>query len=333
MHLALSSLLLVAHYSEYSVCLFLNHELMMRSFKICILLACFSDRVSPFSSPKPSRTSRRTRTHDFIAVHPADAPSNPRTVCFSEKKGGTARFTGVEESGGATGALDFVLSLIVSDIGSIILGVIGLTIVVGHRLGAMDELVADTMGQETRSDLLATFACGAVLLNGVSKLDVTSALAESVQLDGVRLSSAEVNVDVSNDKDLRWGLESLLLATPAKSVVLLAADGTDGWNILASAGIVPKDTFLRRTFSLKSSPIIDRFRKDLSKESYLPTLQALPGRSEFTYLPLNTQGALLLPVIGNPTTVLVLGSDTAKSFTPRDVAWSRVLSERISSFL
>jgi hypothetical protein len=197
----------------------------------------------------------------------------------------------------------------------------------------MDELVADTMGQETRSDLLATFACGAVLLNGVSKLDVTSALSESVQLDGVQLSRAEVNVDVSNDKDLRWGLESLLLATPAKSVVLLVADGTDGWNILASAGIVPNDTFQRRTFSLKASPILDRFRKDLSKESYLPTLQALPGKSEFTYFPLNTQGALLLPVKGNPTTVLVLGSDTAKSFTPRDVAWSRVLAERIGSFL
>ena len=32
------------------------------------------------------------------------------------------------------------------------------------------------------------------------------------------------------------------------------------------------------------------------KESYLPTLQALPGKVEFTYLPSNAQEALLLPV-------------------------------------
>jgi hypothetical protein len=198
----------------------------------------------------------------------------------------------------------------------------------------MDELVSDTMGQETRSDLLATFASLAVLLNGISKLDVTSALAESVQLDGLQLQDdAEINSNVLSAKDLRWSLESLLKATPAKSVVILVVDDDGVWKILACAGIVPRDESLRRRLSLTSVPILDRFRKDQSKESYLPTLQALPGKSEFTYLPVNTQGALLLPVKGDPVTVLVLGLDTAKSFTPRDVAWSRVVAERIGLFL
>lgn len=254
-------------------------------------------------------------------------------ICFAEKKGGTARFTGVDESRGASSALDFVLSLIVSDIGSIILGLIGLTIVVGHRLGAMDTLAVDTMGQETRSDLLATFASGAVLLNGVSKLDVTSALAETVQLDGVQLEQPEVTAETTNDTKLRWSLESLLVATPARSVVLLALDEYGRWNVSASAGVVPKDKSLRTALSLETAPILDRFRKDVSKETYLPTLQALPGKSEFIYLPINTQGALLVPVRETPTKVLVLGSDTAKSFTPRDIAWCRVLAERINLYL
>jgi hypothetical protein len=75
------------------------------------------------------------------------------------------------------------------------------------------------------------------------------------------------------------------------------------------------------------------------KESYLPTLQALPGRVEFTYLPINTQEVLVLPV---PTTsaeeggrcyALVLGGDTAKSFAPKDVVWGREIAAWIGDSL
>lgn len=295
--------------------------------RLLAVIIFLPDEVTAFS------IQSKSRCHNCINDHPYYSYSRLQITCFAEKKGGTARFTGVDESRGASSALDFVLSLIVSDIGSIILGLIGLTIVVGHRLVAMDNLVVDTMGQETRSDLLATFASGAVLLNGVSKLDVTSALAETVRLDGVQLEQIEVNEDISNEKELQWSLESLLVATPARTVVLLALDDHGRWKVSASAGVVPSDKSLRTVLSLPTAPILDRFRKDVSKETYLPTLQALPGKSEFTYLPVNTQGALLLPVRESPTNVLVLGSDTAKSFTPRDIAWCRVLAERISLFL
>lgn len=100
------------------------------------------------------------------------------------------------------------------------------------------------------------------------------------------------------------------------------------WCITALAGVVSKDPLLQKSISLNTTPILDRFRTDSSKETYLPTLQALPGRVEFTYLPPNTQGALLLPV-----PVTRLGTDTAKSFTPRDVAWCQVLASRIGAFL
>ena len=80
------------------------------------------------------------------------------------------------------------------------------------------------------------------------------------------------------------------------------------------------------------------------KASYLPTLQALPGRVEFTYLPPNAQEALLLPAGKSAAAAVdggrngecsatyyavVLGGDTAKSFAPRDVAWCR----RIASWI
>ena len=253
------------------------------------------------------------------------------TTCFAENepKGGTARFVGLD--GGATSGLDYVLSLISSDVGSTILGLVGLFVCVAHRLANTDSLSTETMGQETRADLLAVFSVGAVLLNGISKLDVTSALAESVVLDGEPLSEPIYNTKVNRQQDVTWALQSVLAATPAKTAVLLAAE-EEGWSVQSLVGVVPRDSSLRDTAPCET-PILNRFRKDTSKETYLPTLQALPGRVEFTYLPPNTQGALLLPVKSGPTVVLVLGTNTAKNFSPRDVAWCQVLASRIGTFL
>ena len=276
--------------------------------------------------------STTTTTRAFTTIRAARSslqdtrPTESAMVLFQEKPGGSARFTGVQQQD-ATSTLDLVLRAIVSDVGSIVVGLVGLVVAVGYRLAHQDLLSVETMGQETRTDLLAVFACGAVLLNGLSKLDVTSALAESVVLDGTVLEQAEFYRDTYS-ADLPWALESLLSATPAKTAVLLEYTD-DSWQTIACAGTVPMEEGLRRGTSQDTNPILDRFLKEgVGRETYLPTLQALPGRVEFTYLPPNTQEALLSPV--SSTQVLVLGSNTAKSFSPRDVAWSQLIASRIS---
>ena len=283
---------------------------------------------APLTTPTIQQRSSNRQQQQQRLLHRLFLSSNEK------RQGGSARFTGVEE---ATSGLDFVLSAITSDIGSIGLGLVGLLVVLVNRLAHQDNLSADTLGQETRSDLLALFACGAVLLNGVTKLDVTSALAESVVLDGILLDEPEVlhDNDQSSLSELRWAMESLLTATPAKTAVLLRHDeSVDGaplsWKTFLCAGVVPAQKSLRTGTALPTNPILDRFVTNTAgprTETYLPTLQALPGRVEFTYLPNNTQEALLLPV--NDKTVLVLGSNTAKSFTPRDVAWCQVVAKRM----
>ena len=258
-----------------------------------------------------------------------------------------------------TSLLDYILSLVTSDLSSIILGSIGILLALSNRLSSIDYEAtaialneAADMGSQTRMDLLAVFSAGAVLLNGVSKLDVTSVLAERVLLDGKDLQS-EGNGIVYNDahfgttfhKNLAWPLKAIRTSSPASTAVLLAHDAHHGkWNICALDGIVPYDENLWNEIPQDiPTPILDRFLKENqgNKESYLPTLQALPGRVEFTYLPQNTQEVLLLPidvhVQGNNNNndsvydkaALVLGSDTAKTFTPRDVAWCQVLASRI----
>jgi len=310
--------------------------------------------VGQRKSSRSTSTPRRTVTLSsdaynlrLFSVNDGDAPVSGK---------GTARITGTGGSE-ATSAIDYVLSLLSSDVGSIVLGLLGLTVSLWGRLSHLDyydsltstDGGAAALGAQSRADLLGVFAAGAVLLNGVSKLDVTSALAESVVLEGISLGEAvvvdkDIASSMSDDatKDLKWAMESALDATPARTVVLMIRDNSSGgnsWRPAALAGTVPADEDLRLCIpeSVGSTPILDKFLKSSSdsKESYLPTLQALPGRVEFTYLPANAQEALLIPVPmkGAKKAVLVLASDTAKSCTPRDVAWCQVLATQMGNFL
>ena len=281
-----------------------------------------------------------------------------------------------------TAIIDYILSILTSDIGSIIIGSIGLLIALYNRLSTIDfdstAVISDTYAEsiniQSRNDLLAVFASGAVLLNGISKLDVTSVLAESVVLNGYKVGDTDngdnddgllyVNQEdqtvknicdtLTNEQrqDLNWAMKAVLSATPAKTAVLLTSrtekldDSQSTWVPILMSGIIPFSTESSSSSSTSygipntlSTPILDRFLKQQNaKESYLPTLQALPGKVEFTYLPDNTQEALLLPIqvdSGEKERLfaLTLGSDTAKSFTPRDVAWCQVLARRMGTFM
>lgn len=272
--------------------------------------------------------------------HPLPYPSLPSTAsktarfAESKKEGGSVRFSGTDAT--LTNPLDAFLSFVASDVTSIALGLIGLFVVVGHRVAGLDLDTAENLTVQTRTDLLATFACGSVLLNGITKLDVTTALADTVVLQGQSLPSAELldqednNSNAKGEKQstLLWGLESLLVATPAKVAVVLEKQASGGdWKMVARAGIVSSTTEIPET-----TPILKRVATPgNTKETYLPTLQALPGKTEFPYLPSNTQLAVLIPFDDNNRRALVLGGNMAKSFSPRDVAWARIIAERMGN--
>ena len=56
-------------------------------------------------------------------------------------------------------------------------------------IGASD---ADAMGMQSRSDLLAVFASGAILLNEIGKMDITSVAAGTVVLKEERVEETLV---------------------------------------------------------------------------------------------------------------------------------------------
>ncbi|KAL7451676.1 hypothetical protein ACHAWC_003499, partial [Mediolabrus comicus] len=261
--------------------------------------------------------------------------------------------------------IDSILLNLTSDRTSLLLGMVGIVILLLNRIISFPEDAAYEASR-SRIDLLGVFAAGSVLLNGITKLDVESVTAEQVALEGVNEGRVVwYNGDFEYDGNratVEWTLSSLIKCSPARTAVLLGKHQKESerWVPLAMTGILPSDTSLRTSLRTDSTPILDRMLRDDGSikggtvggtevigsqkrkgpnESYLPTLQALPGKIEFSYLPSNAQEALLLPVPPSSSTdevdgcryAIVLGGDTAKSFAPRDISWCKEIASWLSS--
>lgn len=273
--------------------------------------------------------------------------------------------------------VDRLLLALTSDRGGLLLGSLGILLLLATRALSFPD---DPLYEASRSriDLLGVCAAGSVLLNGLTKLDVESARADRVALEGVgnagavawngaaaRDGTRQTDAEGSFTATVEWALASFLRCSPARTAVLLTsrnADAPPRWVPLAAAGILPLDPQLRTNIpAAQTTPILDRMargdagsarggtvggttavgalRRRGPPEAYLPTLQALPGRVEFTYLPANAQEALLLPVPGSDGEgggaqyAVVLGGDTAKSFAPRDIAWCKEIASWIGDLV
>jgi hypothetical protein len=131
--------------------------------------------------------SRRRKRHGTTGL---------ATSIFSSNKN-------IEENAPTTttkGPLDAALTWLISDTGSVLLGsaglialLVGRTLLLGGDDTTNDDIdMAEAMVVTTRETLLAVVAIGAVLLNGLSQLDVPTALAEKVVLDGVDVPTARL---------------------------------------------------------------------------------------------------------------------------------------------
>ncbi|KAL7495891.1 hypothetical protein ACHAWT_004232 [Skeletonema menzelii] len=284
-----------------------------------------------------------------------DVDSNRSSFLSTNKANVSFKSNSSSNSGPSNlSAIDSLLINLTSDRTSILLGSVGIFILLLNRIISFPEDAAYEASR-SRIDLLGVFAAGSVLLNGISKLDVESVTAEQVALEGVNEASSVVwnndNFAYEGNRDIvEWALFSFLKCTPARTVVMLGKEEGKIWVPLAMTGILPLDPSLRTSLRSNSTPILDRMLRDDGnikggtvggtevigsnrkgpKESYLPTLQALPGKIEFSYLPSNAQEALLLPVPSKEGDscryAVVLGGDRAKSFAPRDISWCREIA-------
>lgn len=79
-----------------------------------------------------------------------------------------------------------------------------------------------------------------------------------------------------------------------------------------------------RSSYVAAAPLV-RFR--FGRTAVCRRTQTLPGKVEFDYLPENCQAVLMLPVLG-ASAVVVIGTNRARAFTPKDIAWMKGLCDQ-----
>jgi hypothetical protein len=229
--------------------------------------------------------------------------------------------------------IDKLLLAVTSDRGSILLGCLGILIILvlqststSTSVLTMYDAINDDyaistnsinqdvlLAYQTRVNLLAVVACGSVLLNGFTKLDVTVALAETVTLIGVDIPTIQWTLNNNNNNKnkeneeetetdevqtmqqdeynitIQWAMESFKFNTPTQTVILLHHDDEahTHWNVVAYTGIVPESMIDDRRPNnhnnhqqskaiISPTPILDRFLNITSN---------LDKNTKETYLP------------------------------------------------
>jgi len=196
-------------------------------------------------------------------------------------------------------------------INGLLVGSAGLITLLMNRLLTGLEAVAD--GQ-SRADLIGVVATSGVLLEWLSNQEIERRERDPVPLAGYALKTTEISSNVREAvyPIIKWLTDSILAINFITSVHVILDD-----TFIARSGVVGYDD--RNTiYDFTKLPILSSVISS-RKQVYLPDLQILPGKVEFSYLPLNCQSVLILPMKDLKNGVVVIGTNKAKSFDFKDI--------------
>lgn len=194
-------------------------------------------------------------------------------------------------------------------------GIAGIAILLGNRLLNMDIAVSDI---QSRADIICMVACSGLLLNAFSDQDITARDRDPVALLGYALREPLLapGVDTNLGATMKWLSFALIKNTPATSVHIIRGD-----QILCQMGVVSADPSKGAVALKARSPILSSVLGE-QQEVYLPDLQILPGKIEFSYLPLNAQSVMILPAADM---AVVVATNQAKVLKQSDLSRIRIL--------
>jgi len=214
-----------------------------------------------------------------------------------------------------------ILTLVSNTSFSLWAGVIGIFVILFNRLSIDIEKVSDI---QSRADLISLIACSALLLNVLSEQDISARDRDPVPLVGFSLKEPLVSNDnTDNSKKLiTWLIRSALSTTPATSIHVIL-----NGKVVGRGGVIGNGDNKSDIINTSSMSILNK-ALDNKEEVYLPDLQILPGKIEFTYLPINAQSVLVLPLNfkDNSKNAIIISTNQAKIFKLNDLARIRVLA-------
>ncbi|MCT0226330.1 cofactor assembly of complex C subunit B [Synechococcus sp. CS-1328] len=192
-------------------------------------------------------------------------------------------------------------------------GVLGLALLVTNQLTAGPPSPA-----LERASVLASLLAVGLMLVGVLWTRAIPEASERVALEGEQGLQLSQECSEPLARELAWGSQMLLTATPA-AVVLIHWRGTT----LLRRGLLQSDAFI-------PGAICERSRRS-GKAVSLVNLKLYPGRSEFEPLLAGVPSVLVQP-IGDQGWIL-LGGWSPRCFSRSDLAWTEGWARKLKDEL
>lgn len=196
-------------------------------------------------------------------------------------------------------------------------GIAGGSLLLLNRVAFSPELLSS----QSRSDALGVILSALLILTGLLWQQIQPLPPQSVEMEGEQGLEILPELPEALQLELGWATSSLLKASPARSVVVWY----DG-QILMRRGTLSGCAFAPGT-SVVPGSILQRVLTQ-QKSVYLVDLKLFPARTEFGYIPANSQALLCQPV--GERAALILAADTPRSFTPRDEAWIEAIAQKLA---
>ncbi len=195
-----------------------------------------------------------------------------------------------------------------------------LPIVVGSLAGFLllvnRVLTPNLTDSQARTDALGVIVCAVLILTGLLWQQVQSRTPDTVKLIGEEGFELASELSQTVKTELAWASHLLLTNTVTRSLVVYYQG-----KVLLRRGILGINP------DVKPGPILKRVL-EIHKPVYLVDLKVYPGRTEFDYLPENTQGVICQP-LGNQG-ILILGADAPRSYTKQDENWIAGIADKLA---
>lgn len=199
----------------------------------------------------------------------------------------------------------------------LVVGILGGSLLLINRL----FFTPDLLNSQSRSDALGILVSALLVLTGLLWQQIQPPDPTAVSLEGEPQCQFHPDLSETQQLELGWASHALLSLTAARSLVIY-------WNhqVLLWRGIFPKGEL-----RYQSGSIVQRVL-ETERAIYLVDLKLFPAREEFThYFPINIQTIVCQPI--GTQGVLILASDTPRSFSKRDQAWIEALAQKLDQEL
>lgn len=169
---------------------------------------------------------------------------------------------------------------------------------------------------QARSDVLGVILSGVLILVGLIWQQIQPRSPDAVTLEGEEGLEFHPNLSDSLKTELAWASHLILTNTVTKSLVIYHQD-----QVLLRRGILGQKS------QVTPGKILQRVL-NTQKPVYLVNLTLYPGKIEFDYLPLNTQGIICQPLGGNGA--MILGANVPRSYTKQDENWIEGIADKLT---